>query len=470
MLSTRALDGVSVVAFVNTVGGQDELVFDGNSRIYGPKGEILAQARAFEEDLVVADIDLESVFRARLKDPRSRIAAQREDAPEMSEVVLRPIKRRARPTLERRQVTVPNGVEEIYRALLLGTRDYVRKNDFEHVVIGLSGGIDSALTASIAADAIGAEHVTGVFMPSGITSRESEEDAAALARNFGIKLLTVPIDPEIASYRESLRQAFASKPEDVTEENIQSRIRGTILMAFSNKFGWLVLTTGNKSELSVGYATLYGDMAGGFSVLKDVSKTLVYELARHRNAAAKTPWIPERTLTREPTAELRHPEVLRVEIVVEDAEARITGGRDDGEQLSRYAKIRIHLEGLPFLLNGRVILTRAQMRIRQFFVGEWGQRVQLEGASGFRDALFPPSQMTQHVAVVKVRQWKAGIEVDSFFCLRFSRRPFPVIGSHRRHGGVSFREGVVHCQSLGRCLQSLGMNLLGPRCAGQHVE
>ena len=305
MLSTRALDGVSVVAFVNTVGGQDELVFDGNSRIYGPKGEILAQARAFEEDLVVTDIDLDSVFRARLHDPRSRIAAQREDAPEMSEVTLRPIKRHARPALPPRKVTVPEGAEEIYRALLLGTHDYVRKNGFERVVIGLSGGIDSALTASIAADALGPEHVTGVFMPSGITSRESGEDAAALVKNLGIELLTVPIDPEIASYRESLRQAFASKPEDVTEENIQSRIRGTILMAFSNKFCWLVLTTGNKSELSVGYATLYGDMAGGFSVLKDVSKTLVYELARHRNAAARSPWIPERTLTREPTAELR---------------------------------------------------------------------------------------------------------------------------------------------------------------------
>ena len=305
MLSTRALDGVSVVAFVNTVGGQDELVFDGNSRVYGPQGELLAQARAFEEDLMLVDIDLESVFRARLRDPRSRIAAQRDDAPEMSALTLRPIRRRARPKLESRKVTIPSGADEIYQALLLGTRDYVTKNGFEHVVIGLSGGIDSALTASIAADALGPDHVTGVFMPSGITSRESRDDAAALAKNLGIDLLTVPIEPEIAAYRESLRQVFASSQEDVTEENIQSRIRGTVLMALSNKFCWLVLTTGNKSELSVGYATLYGDMAGGFSVLKDVSKTLVYELARHRNAAAKAPWIPERTLTRDPTAELR---------------------------------------------------------------------------------------------------------------------------------------------------------------------
>jgi NAD+ synthase (glutamine-hydrolysing) len=306
MLATRALDGVSVVAFVNTVGGQDELIFDGNSRIYGPRGEVLAQARAFEEDLVVTDIDLESVFRARLHDPRSRIAAQREDVPEeMREVVLRPVTRLKRPVLPARKVVTPAGEDEIYRALMLGTHDYVTKNGFEHVVIGLSGGIDSALTAAIAVDALGPKHVTGVFMPSSITSRESRVGATDLARNLGIDLLSVPIDTEIASYRESLKDVFAGAPENVTEENIQSRIRGTILMALSNKFRWLVLTTGNKSELSVGYATLYGDMAGGYSVLKDVWKTLVYELSRHRNAAATTPWIPEHTLTREPTAELR---------------------------------------------------------------------------------------------------------------------------------------------------------------------
>ena len=305
MLSTRALDGVSVVAFVNTVGGQDELVFDGSSCVYGPQGEVLAQARAFEEDLVLVDVDLESVFRARLHDPRSRSAAQREDAPEMRQVTLRPIRSRPRAPLSPRRVLVPTGSEEIYQALVLGTHDYVTKNEFTHVVIGLSGGIDSALTASIAVDALGRDKVTGVFMPSSITSRESKEDAEALAKNLGIDLLTVPIDPEVLSYRESLKKIFASKAEDVTEENIQARIRGTVLMALSNKFGWIVLTTGNKSELSVGYATLYGDMAGGFSVLKDVWKTLVYDLACHRNAAGPPPWIPERTLTRAPTAELR---------------------------------------------------------------------------------------------------------------------------------------------------------------------
>jgi NAD+ synthase (glutamine-hydrolysing) len=188
---------------------------------------------------------------------------------------------------------------------MLGTRDYVRKNEFQEVVIGVSGGIDSALTASVAVDALGAKQVTGVFMPSAITSPESRADAEALAKNLGITLLTVPIDPEITSYDASLKRLFAGTAPDVTEENIQSRIRGTILMALSNKFGRLVLTTGNKSELSVGYATLYGDMAGGYSVLKDVWKTLVYELARHRNAKAAGAWIPEHTIVREPTAELR---------------------------------------------------------------------------------------------------------------------------------------------------------------------
>jgi NAD+ synthase (glutamine-hydrolysing) len=305
MLSTRALDGVSVVAFVNTVGGQDELIFDGNSRIYGPQGNLIVRARAFEEDLVVTDIDLDAVFKARLHDPRSRIAAQREDAPEMGEITLRPVPRRDRPALPPRQVEIPTGVEEVYQALMLGTRDYVRKNEFQEVVIGVSGGIDSALTASVAVDALGAKQVTGVFMPSAITSPESRADAEALAKNLGITLLTVPIDPEITSYDASLKRLFAGTAPDVTEENIQSRIRGTILMALSNKFGRLVLTTGNKSELSVGYATLYGDMAGGYSVLKDVWKTLVYELARHRNAKAAGAWIPEHTIVREPTAELR---------------------------------------------------------------------------------------------------------------------------------------------------------------------
>jgi NAD+ synthase (glutamine-hydrolysing) len=307
MLATRAMDGVSVVAFVNTVGGQDELVFDGNSRVFGPRGDCLARAKAFEEDLVVLDIDLDDVFSARLKDPRSREMSQREDADAPLPIVtLRPIAAPTRPSIKPRPVDTPSGPREIYEALILGTRDYVRKNDFTHVLLGLSGGIDSALTASIAVDALGASCVTGVFMPSPITERASAEDAAVLAKNLGIQLLTLPIAEEIEAYKRTLSPVFSGMPGDVTEENIQSRIRGNFLMALSNKFGWLVLTTGNKSEYSVGYATLYGDMAGGFAVLKDVPKTMVYEIARHRNSTAgSAAWIPTRTIEREPTAELR---------------------------------------------------------------------------------------------------------------------------------------------------------------------
>jgi len=307
MLATRAMDGVTVVAFVNTVGGQDELVFDGNSRVFGPRGETLARAKAFEEDLLVLDLDLDEVFSARLKDPRSREISQREDvAAPLPVVQLRPLPEPARPPLKPRRIEPPTGAEEIYKALILGTRDYVRKNGFEHVLLGLSGGVDSALTASIAVDALGPENVTGVFMPSPYTQKSSEEDAAALAKNLGIEILTFPIVTEMNAFRESLAATFAGRPEDATEENLQSRIRGDVLMALSNKFGWLLLTTGNKSEYSVGYTTLYGDMAGGFAVLKDVPKTVVYELTHHRNAlAGAKPWIPARTIDREPTAELR---------------------------------------------------------------------------------------------------------------------------------------------------------------------
>jgi NAD+ synthase (glutamine-hydrolysing) len=307
MLATRAQDGVSMVAFVNTVGGQDELVFDGNSRVFGPRGDTLARAKAFEEDLLLFDVDLNEIFSARLKDPRSRDATQREDPDEELPIIeLRPVPEPERPALPKRAVETPAGTEEIYQALVLGTRDYVRKNGFEHVVLGLSGGIDSALTASVAVDALGARNVTGVSMPSPISSPISAEDAAALARNFGIDCLTLPIAAEMDAYRKTLEPVFVKAPEDVTEENLQSRIRGNLLMALSNKFGWLVLTTGNKSEYATGYTTLYGDMAGGFAVLKDVPKTLVLELAQHRNARDNgASWIPSRTISRPPTAELR---------------------------------------------------------------------------------------------------------------------------------------------------------------------
>jgi NAD+ synthase (glutamine-hydrolysing) len=286
-------------------GGQDELVFDGNSRVFGPRGEYVARAKAFEEDLVVLDIHLDEVFSARLKDPRSRELSHRDKSSDLPVLELRPVPEPARPKLQSVPLVTPTGADEVYRALVLGVRDYVRKNDFTHVLLGLSGGIDSALTCSIAVDALGGSCVTGAYMPSPFTKPESEEDARALAANLGVRMLTIPIADEMESYRKSLAPVFAGMPEDVTEENVQSRIRGNFLMALSNKFGWLVLTTGNKSEYSVGYTTLYGDMAGGFAVLKDVPKTLVYELARHRNAGAAGAWIPERSITREPTAELR---------------------------------------------------------------------------------------------------------------------------------------------------------------------
>jgi NAD+ synthase (glutamine-hydrolysing) len=307
MLATRAQDAVSIVAFVNTVGGQDELVFDGNSRVFGPRGNTLAVAKAFEEDLVVLDIDLDEVFSARLKDPRSREMSQRDEPEDPIPVVeLSPISNGARPPLKSHATQTPSGEAEVYEALILGTRDYVRKNGFERIVLGVSGGIDSALTASVAVDALGPENVTAAFMPSPVTAKESEEDAVALAKNLGIQLLTLPIGEEMEVYKKTLATVFEGRPEDVTEENIQSRIRGNLLMALSNKFGWLVLTTGNKSEYATGYTTLYGDMAGGFAVLKDVQKTLVYELARYRNKRApRGGWIPERTISRPPTAELR---------------------------------------------------------------------------------------------------------------------------------------------------------------------
>ena len=307
MLATRAQDAVTIIAFVNTVGGQDELVFDGNSRVFGPRGTTLAVAKAFEEDLLVLDIDLDEVFSARLKDPRSRELSQRDEPDEPIPIVqLSPVPEGTRPALQTRKTQTPTGEAEVYEALILGTRDYVRKNSFERVVLGVSGGIDSALTASVAVDALGPENVTAVFMPSPVTRRESEEDALALAKQFGIRIVTLPIASEMEAYKKSLGHVFNGLPEDVTEENIQSRIRGNLLMALSNKFGWLVLTTGNKSEYSTGYTTLYGDMAGGFAVLKDVPKTLVYELTRYRNGrAGRVPWIPERTIDRPPTAELR---------------------------------------------------------------------------------------------------------------------------------------------------------------------
>ena len=311
MLATRAIDSVAVVAFCNLVGGQDELVFDGGSIIIDESGKLIARGPQFEEGLIVADVDTASVFRQRLRDPRGRkgraaVRSSRDDCP-IRRHSLAPLKRseeRAQ-LLESPPTDWASEPKEVYQALTLGTRDYVHKNGFAHVVIGLSGGIDSSLVACIAADALGAANVTGVAMPSRYSAGISQTDAVHLAKKLGIRSMVIPIEEAFQAYLRTLSEPFADRTTDVTEENIQARIRGNLLMALSNKFGWLVLTTGNKSEMSVGYATLYGDMAGGFAVIKDVPKILVYELSRWRNAQADAPVIPERVLTRPPTAELR---------------------------------------------------------------------------------------------------------------------------------------------------------------------
>jgi NAD+ synthase (glutamine-hydrolysing) len=305
MLATRARENGVILTYTNTVGGQDELVFDGNSLILDQTGDVIARAKAFEEDFLVADLNIEAVARSRMAHSRRKApAGQFASAIERVDLAVATGGRKRVPVIPP-LVSPLDSIEEVYRALTLGVCDYVRKNGFKRVVIGLSGGIDSALTAAIAVDALGPANVLGVFMPSPYTSRESRDDVADLVRRLGIALRTIPITGPFRSYLKALAPAFGSRSADTTEENLQARIRGNILMAFSNKFGHLVLTTGNKSEMSVGYATLYGDMAGGFAVIKDVPKTMVYELARLRNRRGERPVIPKRILERAPTAELK---------------------------------------------------------------------------------------------------------------------------------------------------------------------
>ncbi len=308
MFATRAVDNQVMVASVNAVGGQDELVFDGHSVIVDQRGAMLARGRQFAEELLVVNLDVDAVFQARLHDTRRRkkkLAMLKQFGAVQRVKVPRIASSRPRRSWVNRPVPPPLAPEEeVYRALVTGVKDYVAKNGFETVVIGLSGGIDSALTATIATDALGPSRVVGVFMPSPYTSAQSREDTEHLVRNLGIRLITLPIHGLMAGYEKTLAETFSGRRPDTTEENVQARIRGNFLMALSNKFGWLVLTTGNKSEMSVGYATLYGDMAGGFAVIKDVYKTLVYDLARHRNAAGSV--IPQRIIDRLPTAELKH--------------------------------------------------------------------------------------------------------------------------------------------------------------------
>jgi NAD+ synthase (glutamine-hydrolysing) len=314
MLSTRASDNSLVIAYLNTVGGQDELVFDGHSLVINEHAGLIAEGKCFAEDDIVIDICLEEAFMKRLHAPHDREVAGPADNYQIDEIVI------DHGPLKNEDVLVPAAMRgtvrsvcdagpatngEIYNALVLGTRDYVVKNGFGKVCIGLSGGIDSSLVAAIAVDAIGNDNVTGIFMPTHFTSAESREDAYALAEHLGIMILEIPIRPVLDAYLSSLKPHFRELSPGIAEENLQARIRGNILMGMSNKFGWLVLTTGNKSELSVGYATLYGDMAGGFAPIKDVPKTLVFKLSEWKNSASGKSVIPERVLTKAPTAELR---------------------------------------------------------------------------------------------------------------------------------------------------------------------
>jgi NAD+ synthase (glutamine-hydrolysing) len=308
MIATRALDNVAIFAYNNLVGGQDELVFDGHSLLIDERGNLIARGKQFEEDFIVADLDIEAVFRARLHDPRWR-----KESPLLGKtgwhqtktIVSQTPADNQKPTIKLRHVTALEPAAEVYQALVLGTRDYIHKNGFEKVVIGLSGGIDSAIVATIAVDALGKDNVIGISMPSRYSSSGSVTDTQKLTQNLGIKLKTISIEKPFQAYLETLTESFTGAKPDSAEENLQARVRGNLLMALSNKFGWLVLTTGNKSEMATGYTTLYGDMAGGFAVIKDVPKTLVYKITRYRNAQAGFDLIPATIIDKPPSAELR---------------------------------------------------------------------------------------------------------------------------------------------------------------------
>ena len=308
MLVQRARDNTAIVLFCNMVGGQDELVFDGHSVAIDGSGDVVARAPQFEESLTVCTVDPGAVAALRLRDARHRAAVRRSREGDAVD----PVAVLARLAVEADGTPVEGPIaeplspeEEVYTALVTGVRDYVDKNGFESVVFGLSGGIDSSLVALIAVDALGPDRVTAVVMPSPYSSEETQADARRTAENLGTNLLEYDISDPMKGYDRLLAETFEGRESDITEENLQARIRGNIVMALSNKFGWLVLTTGNKSEMSVGYATLYGDMAGGFAVIKDVPKTLVYELVRYRNEREGRELVPASVLERAPSAELR---------------------------------------------------------------------------------------------------------------------------------------------------------------------
>ena len=306
MLATRARDNATFLAFCNAVGGQDELIFDGHSLVLDDEGTVLARAQGFEECLLVVDVDPEEVVARRLRDVRRRALARERGIPRAEVVHVGS----PRPLPDGKHLEPPiaeplDDLEQMRLALELGLRDYVEKNGFREIVVGVSGGIDSALVAALAAEALGPERVHCVSMPSQFSSEATRADARRLAEGLGCPFLELPIEPIVEAFRQTLAPVFAERDPDLTEENVQARTRGVLLMALSNKFGWLVVATGNKSELAVGYATLYGDMAGGFALLKDVFKTDVFRLARHVNERAGRQLIPQSILERAPSAELR---------------------------------------------------------------------------------------------------------------------------------------------------------------------
>ena len=305
MLATRARDNSCWIAFVNAVGAQDELIFDGHSLVLDEEGRVVARGPAFEEALLVVDVDAPTVIGRRLRDARRRaLARARRELPDPPVVEI-PVSARRGEATEPVVAPVLDELEQMRLALELGLRDYVEKNGFTDVVLGVSGGIDSALTAALAAEALGPEHVVCVSMPSRYSSEATRADATRVAEVLGARFIELPIEPIVEAVGTVLTEPFAGTEAGIAEENVQSRLRGLLVMALSNKFGWLPLATGNKSELSVGYATLYGDMAGGFALLKDVYKTDVYRLARHLNERADRELIPQTVLDRAPSAELR---------------------------------------------------------------------------------------------------------------------------------------------------------------------
>ena len=291
MLKERALHNNLYISYTNMVGGQDELVFDGGSVLLNPAGEIISRGKAFEEDLIITDLYLEET--TNFVESNTNI------------FVSNTFKNKNPRTIPDNQIVEISKLEQIHKALILGTRDYVNKSGFTKVILGLSGGIDSALTCYVAVKAFGKENVLGVIMPSRFSSEGSITDSQLLANNLGIDTKIIPIEPAYSSFLDMLSESFEGTSVDVAEENLQARIRGNILMALSNKFNWITLITGNKSEMATGYSTLYGDMAGGFAVLKDVPKTLVYELCRYINTLQDTDLIPETIITKPPSAELR---------------------------------------------------------------------------------------------------------------------------------------------------------------------